>query len=148
MLIGNHPDDARPRRILAIRRSKRGMALLEALVSILIVSFGILGLMGLEASAIHFAEDAENRTRASLLANDIASTLLLSTTITQGIAQNLANWQAALANQQKLGLPNATLTVTPVAGTTNSADVVITWRPHTDPSTSQPRRLTTRVTQP
>jgi type IV pilus assembly protein PilV len=54
------------------------MALIEALVSILIFSFGVLGLIGLQASAINFSVDAEDRNRAALFANEIASSMWLA----------------------------------------------------------------------
>ena len=52
---------------------QQGFALLEVLVSILIFSFGVLGLDRLQARAITLSTDAEDRNRAALLASDIAS---------------------------------------------------------------------------
>ena len=49
------------------------MALIEVLVSILIFSFGVLGLIGLEASAINYSVDAEDRSRAALFASEISA---------------------------------------------------------------------------
>jgi type IV pilus assembly protein PilV len=43
--------------------------LLEALIAILIFSFGILGLVGLQANAINLSTDAKYRADAALLAN-------------------------------------------------------------------------------
>ncbi len=48
---------------------QRGSFLLEALVAILIVAFGILGLLGLEARALQNVDDAQYRSEAVALAN-------------------------------------------------------------------------------
>jgi type IV pilus assembly protein PilV len=50
-----------------------GAYLLEALVGILIFSFGILGIVGLQAQAIRFTNDAEYRAEAVYLANSLIS---------------------------------------------------------------------------
>jgi type IV pilus assembly protein PilV len=123
--------------------------LIEALISILIFSFGVLGLIGLEASAINFSVDAEDRSRAALFASDVASWMWLNYTVTPTTAQ-YATWQANIANMTlATGLPTGTITITPTAGTTNSADIVITWQPRTDKTSStSTRQLTTRVVLP
>jgi type IV pilus assembly protein PilV len=123
------------------------MALIEALISILLFSFGLLGLMGLEASAINFSVDAEDRNRAALLANEISSSMWLAHSVTVSPTQ-LGVWQNLAASPTGIGLPNGQLTITPTAGTTNSADIVLTWRPQTDTSSAPNRRLTTRVILP
>src|SRR6476659_8823210 len=55
------------------RRSQRGAYLLEALIGILIFSFGILGIVGLQAQAIRFTNDSEYRAEAVYLANGLIS---------------------------------------------------------------------------
>lgn len=50
---------------------QRGVMLLEALIAILIFSFGILAIVGLQAVAIKNAGDAKYRTDASQLANQL-----------------------------------------------------------------------------
>jgi len=123
------------------------MALIEVLVSILIFSFGVLGLIGLEASAVNFSIDAEDRSRAALFASDIASTMWLNGTVAVTSPQ-LVTWQNNIANPAlPTGLPSGTVSVTATAGTTNSADILITWTPQTD-KTATTRQLTTRVILP
>jgi type IV pilus assembly protein PilV len=126
---------------------QRGVALLETLISILIFAFGVLGLLALEARAITFSVDSEDRNRAALFANEIASNMWLSSSITLSSAA-LTALQTRVASPTQGGLPNGTLTITPVTGTTNSTDIKITWQSpsHTaDPAANQ---LTTRVTLP
>jgi len=131
------------------RRAQRGVALIEALISILIFSFGVLGLIGLEARAINFSVDAEDRNRAALFASEVASTMWLSGNITAAIsAANVTAWNTAVADPTKTGLPNGTIAVTAVAGTTNAADIRITWKAPQRAATEANSVLTTRVILP
>ena len=129
---------------------QRGMALMETLISILIFSFGLLGLIGLEASAINFSVDAEDRNRAALFASEIASSMWLANTVdvtNAQLAPQYATWQANVGSPTTaMGLPSGTLTITPT-GTGNSTDIKITWIPTTD-KTAATRQLTTRVILP
>ena|SRR5438874_7317411 len=54
-------------------RTQRGAFLLEALIGILIFSLGVLGIVGLQARAIRFTNDAEFRAEAMYLANSLIS---------------------------------------------------------------------------
>ena len=56
-----------------LRSAQTGAYLLEALVGILIFSFGILGIVGLQAQAIRFTNDSEYRAEAVYLANSLIS---------------------------------------------------------------------------
>jgi len=124
---------------------QQGVALLEVLVSLLLFSLGILGLIGLQARAVSFSIDAEDRNRASLLANDVASAMWLQRTVTIDTTED-SPLQKRARDPGLGGLPNGVLTVTPVAGTANSADIQITW---VAPSRKDDARvLTTRVTLP
>jgi len=110
----------------------------------------VLGLIGLEASAINYSVDAEDRNRAALFASEIASTMWLNGTVsmTGTLATQYSTWQTNIANTAlPTGLPNGNLVITPTAGTTNSADIAITWIPQTD-KTATTRTLTTRVILP
>ncbi len=122
------------------------MALIEALIAVLIFSFGVLGLIGIEASAIRFSVDAEDRNRAALFASEIASTMWVNGTVTVSGTQ-MTTWTTAISNTATVGVPSGTLAITPTAGTTNSADIKITWLPNTD-QVSTTRSLTTRVILP
>jgi type IV pilus assembly protein PilV len=132
------------------RRAQRGVALIEALMSILIFSIGVLGLMGLEARAINFSVDAEDRNRAALFASEVASTFWLSGAGNIGnvITANLTAWNTSVADPTKTGLPNGTITVAAVAGTTNAADITITWKPPARAAAEANSVLTTRVILP
>lgn len=125
---------------------ERGFALLEVLVSILLFSLGILGLIGLQARAVSYSVDAEDRNRAALLANDVASAMWLSRSVVIDTSEG-SPWQARAADATKGGLPGGVLTVTKV-GATNSADILITWKAPSRTNGEASSSLTTRVTLP
>jgi type IV pilus assembly protein PilV len=128
-----------------IAANQQGAALLEVLISILLLSFGILGLIGLQARAISLSLDAENRSRAALLADDMASVMWLNRSVIVPAA-DLTAWQARVSSQTTGGLPNGAGTATAVAGTTTSADIQITWRAPARIASEADSQLTTRVT--
>jgi type IV pilus assembly protein PilV len=137
-------------------RRQHGLAMMEVLVSILIFAFGLLGLIGLEASAIHYSADAEDRNRAALFAGEIASSMWINNSVSPTTAQKAA-WATALADPTtETGLPGGTFTIVPSPnGATNSADITISWTPKTDKTSglqnanlSATRQLTTRVILP
>jgi type IV pilus assembly protein PilV len=145
------------RRHLPGLRPQRGVALIEALVSILIFSFGVLGLVGLEASAINFSVDAQDRNRAAMFASDIASSMWLANSVSYTtnplLTPQYAAWQTSIADPTHTGLPSGTLNITVSTGASDTgtfpdtADIVITWKPPTD-KTGTIRQLTTRVILP
>lgn len=114
------------------RRAQRGATMIEVLVSVLIVSFGILGLVGLHARAIQFSVDADDRSRAALFADDLAAQMRLARSTTLPGAQ-IALWTQRvqgidpLTNQPtNTGLPNAVVGV--AVASPNSATITIRWR--------------------
>ena len=54
-----------------MRKDQSGVMLLEALIAILIFSLGILGVVGMQASAVNASRDAKYRSDAALLANEL-----------------------------------------------------------------------------
>lgn len=51
---------------------QRGATLIEVMVSILIVAFGVLAMIALQTNAVKFTKTSEYRSIATLLANDLA----------------------------------------------------------------------------
>ncbi len=129
-----------------IARAERGVALLECLMALLIFSVGLLGLLGLEARVMNISVDSENRSRAALFAGEVASQMWLNATVTPATA-NYTALLATVNNQTQGGLPGGVVTVVPVAGTTNAADITVTWQEISDAPLS-PSTLTTRVVLP
>jgi type IV pilus assembly protein PilV len=127
-------------------RAQYGMALLESLMALLIFSFGLLGLLGLESRVMNFSVDSENRNRAAMFASEVASQMWLNSTVAPATPAYTA-LVATVNDQTKYGLPGGAVTVTPVAGTTNAADIVVTWQEISD-APGSPSTLTTRVILP
>jgi type IV pilus assembly protein PilV len=124
------------------RDSQSGVALIEVLVSVLLFSLGILGLIGLQTRAISLSIDAEDRNRAALIANDIASAMWINRTV----SLDAAAWTTRASNLAAGGLPDAEVQITSVAA--NTADILITWHPPQRATGEQDSRLTTRVALP
>jgi type IV pilus assembly protein PilV len=125
-------------------RAQRGVALLECLMALLIFSVGLLGLLGLEARVMGISTDSENRSRAAMLASEVASQMWLNGTVSPATPAYTA-LVANAGNQTLGGVPSGIVNVTPVAGTTNAADVTVTWQEISDANLST---LTTRVILP
>lgn len=105
------------------KKQQRGVALLEVLVSLLLFSLGILGLIGLQARAVTLSIDAEDRNRAALLANELATLMWTKGTVNLADADKNA-WVDRVAAQARGGLSNGVGTITPNG---NVADIRIEW---------------------
>lgn len=57
------------------RRAQHGVMLIEVLVSILIFSIGILGIVGLQAVSVRNVRDSDYRVEASMYANQIIGSM-------------------------------------------------------------------------
>ena len=95
------------RRLPTAVRPSRGLSLIEVLVAIVLISFGILGLVSLQARAVQFSVSAEDSQRAALLAGEMRHTMWGANTVTLPAAA-VAAWQARVADPAVAGLPNAT----------------------------------------
>ena len=126
------------------RRRARGMTLVEVLVSLLIFSVGLLGLMTLQARALRYSTGAEDTNRAALLANEIAAQMLTGQNVVVPVPQ-MAAWRARVADATGSGLPNGVGTVV-VDNATGLATITIVWRPPTT-ANGAPNGLNRYVTQ-
>lgn len=102
-------------------RSQAGSSLIEVLVSLLIFSFGLLGITGLYARATQVAVSAEDVGRASLLAGELASTMWAQRTLSLNATTKTA-WQTRVSGS---GLIFATGDFV-VNG--NVATITVLWR--------------------
>jgi type IV pilus assembly protein PilV len=59
-------------------KQQRGFVLIEAMIAILIFSLGILGMVAMGGTAVSAQSDAQYRTEAAALAEDIASDIALN----------------------------------------------------------------------
>lgn len=119
-----------------------GFALLEVMVSVLILAFGLIGLAGLQARAISLSSDAQDRNHAALLANELASAMWVAGAPTVDTA-TLAAWQAKV--QGALPAGQGVYASVPAD---NSASISITWKAPTRPTAEAPSHYETRVVMP
>lgn len=123
------------------KRSHRqtGIALIEVLVATLLISFGLLSLVSLQAKAVQYSVSAEDSQRAAILASDLAAEMwgANTTAVSAGV---VAAWAARVAAPATSGLPNGSGTVTML--TANRARIQITWQPPNLPSGSTNRYIT------
>lgn len=119
------------------RKSQGGVALLEVMIAILIISFGILGIIGLQANSIAITTDARYRVEASAFAERLIAEMWLNPTSLAGYAYAgtgtvptpLATWYGDLTSGSK-ALPGAsTYKPTIVIGTDNLVTITIRWAP-------------------
>jgi len=124
--------------ILAVRKQRsRGIALIEALVGILIFSFGVMGLMGLQASMTKAQAQSRVRSDASNLASEILGTIQADAIANLGSydSANCAGYPlcSEWANRVAATLPSGQGAVA-VDPNTGMVSVSITWQQGGDSS--------------
>ena len=125
------------------KKAQSGMLLIEVMIAVLIFSFGLLGLVGLQVASTQNSTNAEERTRASMLANDIVSVMWVTNSLNP--STDIASWKTLVADSTKGGLSNATGDVTVVG---NVATVTITWKSPSKKSTENSNQYVTSVAMP
>lgn len=86
-----------------MRKFIRGFTLLEALIALLVLSIGLLGLAGLQTTSARFGYDAYIRSQSTLIVSDIIDRIRMRT----GRLNNLAN-QIAVILQYETTTPAST----------------------------------------
>lgn len=122
----------------------RGISLIEVLVVVVIFSFGLLGLVGLQARALQVSVSAEDSNRAALLASEVAATMWNNNSATLDAAVVEA-WAARVADSAAGGLPGGVGTVVVDAGV---ARITVSWVPPGQGTDAQPSRYITEVLIP
>lgn len=152
-----------------IMRNQNGFTLLEVLVTLLIVSLGLLGIAGIIANSLKVNQGAYARSQASWMANDIIDRMRANRTTAElspspyaladcaavptlsAIAtDDLQTWCDALAATLPSGTGVGTVTI--VAAPTRKVTVVVTWddthtgkSSNTDGSSTQNFTVETRL---
>lgn len=99
-------------------KPQQGIVLLEALIAIVIFSFGVLALAGLQGAMVKNTTDSKYRADASFIAQQELGLLWANPTT--------ANLAAAVGTTTIADLPNGSMTVTqPVAG---RITVTVNWQ--------------------
>lgn len=106
---------------MSSRRAQSGMFILEALVAVLIFMLGILGMVGVSAMAVSAQSDAQYRSEAGRLANEISQKIALRVTRTTNPAA-LPTSLLTFAHQ-----PTGVATACNYSGTASTDDVITDW---------------------
>lgn len=114
------------------RKAVKGVALLEVLVALLVCAFGILGIVGLQASMTRAQTAASMRAEASFLAQRLLGDMWADRAHLEGYDTKVCNAPcAAFLAQVAARLPAGDATVT-VDGATREVAIEIRWRPAGD----------------
>ena len=84
-------------RLATRRRRQSGFTLIEVLISVLIFALGILALVGLQASAVKFSTDAQQRAEATFLADQLLARMLIADPTTATTFNHKASGTTACA---------------------------------------------------
>ena len=119
------PVPARPRRPARVpaRRAHAGVALIEVLVSLLLFSLGILGLVAAQRGALQSSGLNRDRAMAADLANDLITQVQLVSHSTAGWDTTVCDdWKAKVESAGLPGVDSAKLacTVTPQTDSTGT----------------------------
>lgn len=132
-------------------RRSRGFSMIEVLVSIVILSIGLIGLVGLQARGLQFSVSAEDTNRASLLANELATSMWTARTVSLPAA-TISTWQARVQNPVVDGLPNNSYLPNGSGAVSVDANgvatITITWHPPSAASGADDNRFVTQVVVP
>jgi type IV pilus assembly protein PilV len=123
--------------------AQRGISLIEVLVVLVLFSFGLIGMVGLQARAVQTSVGAEDSARAALLANDLAARMWGARSVTLDSAV-IDDWNDRVADPTQGGLPNAAGTVDVASGV---ATITVTWKPPHEPATAASHVYRTQVIQ-
>lgn len=117
------------------KSSQGGAVILEALISILIFSIGILAIIGLQAASIRETSAAKYRTDASLLANRVIGEMwgsdktALATNFASPNGTSFTTWASAVAATLP-GASGANAPTISVAG--NTVAITVKWQTPND----------------
>jgi type IV pilus assembly protein PilV len=101
-------------------KRQRGFSLLEVLVSILIVSFAALALVGLQVRATQFSLGAEDRNTAAVLVDEIGAEMIMLKN-SRLPSEQIASFQERAAQ----ALPGGSLTI---STTGDVSRITLTWK--------------------
>lgn len=118
--------------MMVLHRPQRGMMMIEALVAILIFSIGILGMISLGTVSVAAQSDAQYRTEAAALANEIASEIVVA--VNRETPATVASTLTPFAHQAS-GAQCA------FTGAASAAPAVIAWASKVVPGGTTPSRL-------
>ena len=119
-----------------MRSKQQGSVVLEALISILLFSIGILAIVGLQAASIKNTASAKYRTDASLLVNQVIGQMWVSNKTNATLVANFSSpagaGYAVWANSVAQALPGVSGVAanTPIIAidASNNATITVFWQ--------------------
>jgi type IV pilus assembly protein PilV len=142
------------------RTTQQGVTLLEVLISLLIFSVGVLGLVGLQARAVQQSGQAKYRADASLLVNELIGQMWIDARTPTALQANFAStpegakyllWKDKVQKTlpgAELFAPEVTivqvdpLVATPGLEPSSQVTIVVRWKPPTAASGDAANNLT------
>jgi type IV pilus assembly protein PilV len=113
------------------RHTQQGVGLVEVLVAVLLVSFGILGLVGLQGASIGITSDTRYRVEATALADALVARLWLETGIDNVLPAYVGDntllpteWLTEVNR-----LPGATANPPTLAASAGVVTLTVRWQP-------------------
>lgn len=104
---------------ISSQKKQKGIALLEALIAVLIFSFGMLGLAGLQAAMVKNTSDAKYRAEATFVAQQKLGEIWTD-------AKNLGNLAGYIVEEKVKQLPNGVSKVD--VASNRVVTVTISWQ--------------------
>ena len=106
-------------------RAQAGLSIIEVLAAVLLVSFGILGLLSLLSRATQASVGSEDTLRAALLANELSSAMWNAGTVAVP-ATTITAWNLRVADPTVAGLPGGIGTVDAADGQ-GARRITVSW---------------------
>ena len=104
-----------------------GSTLLESLVAILVFSFGVLGMVGLQAASIKSISEAKYRTDAAFLANELIGQMWVERATITTDYPTPAEWKERIANALPGGTGSVVVSVDPNTTPLLRTTVTVQW---------------------
>ena len=120
------------------RKGQGGFTLLEGMVAILVFSFGVLALVGLQVTSIQQSSNAKYRSEASLLANQLIGTMWVGnrnpTAMQTAYNTGGAGYNTWLGNVQAALPGSAASAPTVVVAADGMVTVTMFWKAPNEPA--------------
>lgn len=126
---------------MSLSKTQRGFTMLEVLVSMIVISLGLLGHAGLQATSLKNANTAYLRSQATILSHDIVERMRVNRTVALTgsynvaigsagsgggiVGSDLTEWKRNLA--QSLPVGDGSVAVTGVGASQGNVQVTIQW---------------------
>lgn len=128
------------------RRGQAGFSLVEALVSILIFSIGVLALIALQVTSVRQSSNAKYRSDAALLANQLIGEMWVTDRVATTLQTNFNTGGAGYttwANAVQAHLPGAVASAPTVAVAANGqVTITVFWKAPNEQATDPTHQYT------